>query len=627
MTINYRSEIDGLRAVAVIPVILFHAGFNTFSGGYVGVDIFFVISGYLITSIILKELALEKFSLIDFYERRARRILPALFFVILATLPLTWLLLTPDDMRGYSQSLVSVASFSSNIYFWMKTSYFDTASELKPLLHTWSLAVEEQYYIIFPVVMMLLWSRGLLVIKTVLITIFFLSFILANVYVEKYPTASFYLLHTRAWELMIGGLCALYLSKRKSIELKNWHSWISTAGFILIIISIFSYTDRLPAPSYYTLLPTMGASLIILFCAKNCFIYHLLSSRVAVLCGLGSYSAYLWHQPLIALAKYAYGEKLSLNLVLILLASICVLSYVSWKYVEAPFRDKKKIPARKVFIYAPLSLSVLVSLGIAGHLRILQPYSQELVDRYQAEPATRIYEYTGPNFIEEPHFVLYGDSFAIQYYGELQKQFGPGVQFTQPDCLSLPNTKNIPSPAVTLNEKCFNLYQRLIDYTKKYPVTKIFWAQSWNKRLINANEEIAIGRINENQDFFKENALTFIDQINKDTEIFILSHVPGADSVSDDMTHGYIKCLTLMNGKCTESYERRFSQLQEVNLVLKDLAATRNNLKYIHLHDTLCDTESCYVLKDDRLLYSDAGHLTIHGTEIALYEFNKKYPQ
>jgi peptidoglycan/LPS O-acetylase OafA/YrhL len=153
--LQYRPEIDGLRALAVIPVILFHAGFNLFSGGFVGVDIFFVISGFLITSILISEINEEKFSLVRFYERRARRILPALFVMMLVCLPFSWLWLTPDDMKDFSQSLIAVSLFSSNFLFWQESGYFDTATELKPLIHTWSLAVEEQYYVFFPLVLSL----------------------------------------------------------------------------------------------------------------------------------------------------------------------------------------------------------------------------------------------------------------------------------------------------------------------------------------------------------------------------------------------------------------------------------------------------------------------------------------
>ena len=157
---KYRSEIDGLRAVAVLPVIFFHAGFSVFQGGFIGVDVFFVISGYLITSILLSDMEAGRFSLASFYERRFRRILPALFFVMLATLPLALMWLMPSELKAYAQSWVAVALFSSNILFWLTSGYFETAAELKPLLHTWSLGVEEQFYVFFPLLLMLLWRRG-----------------------------------------------------------------------------------------------------------------------------------------------------------------------------------------------------------------------------------------------------------------------------------------------------------------------------------------------------------------------------------------------------------------------------------------------------------------------------------
>jgi peptidoglycan/LPS O-acetylase OafA/YrhL len=209
---NYRREIDGLRALAVLPVILFHAGFETFSGGFVGVDVFFVISGYLITTIILTELEQGKFSLINFYGRRALRILPALFLVMLVCIQFAWFWLLPSDMKGFSQSLVTVSVFASNILFWRKSGYFDTASELKPLLHTWSLAVEEQYYILFPLFLMLFWGRGK---RWMLVTLGLVS--IASLAVAQWaayakPAVAFYLLPTRAWELLIGALAAFYLS-------------------------------------------------------------------------------------------------------------------------------------------------------------------------------------------------------------------------------------------------------------------------------------------------------------------------------------------------------------------------------------------------------------------------------
>ncbi len=201
---KYRAEIDGLRALAVLPVILFHAGFEWFSGGFIGVDVFFVISGYLITSMIIAEMNEGNFSIVNFYERRARRILPALFFVMFLCLPFAWLWLTPNYLKDFGQSLVAVSTFSSNILFWLEDGYFDPVSELKPLLHTWSLAIEEQYYILFPIFLILTWRFGIKWILILLSLIFLVSLSITQWGSDNAPSAAFYLLPTRGWELLLG---------------------------------------------------------------------------------------------------------------------------------------------------------------------------------------------------------------------------------------------------------------------------------------------------------------------------------------------------------------------------------------------------------------------------------------
>jgi peptidoglycan/LPS O-acetylase OafA/YrhL len=214
---KYRKEIDGLRALAVLPVILFHAGFTTFSGGFVGVDIFFVISGYLITTIIVDEMGKGSFSLLNFYERRARRILPALFFVMLCTLPFAWFWMLPTELKDYSKSLIAVPLFASNVLFYLTSGYFDMASELKPLLHTWSLAVEEQYYVLFPVFLMLAWKLGKRWIISLLVLVAIISILAAQWGSANHSNFTFYLLPTRGFEILIGALISLYFSQKNSI--------------------------------------------------------------------------------------------------------------------------------------------------------------------------------------------------------------------------------------------------------------------------------------------------------------------------------------------------------------------------------------------------------------------------
>ena len=213
---KHRKEIDGLRALAVLPVILFHAGFTTFSGGFVGVDIFFVISGYLITTIIVDEIEAGSFSLLNFYERRARRILPALFFVMLCTLPFAWFWMLPHELKSFSESLVAVPVFASNVLFYLTSDYFNTDTERMPLIHTWSLAVEEQYYVLFPLFLMLVWKLGKRWIISSLLLVAIVSALAAQWGSNTYPSFTFYLLPTRGFEILIGALISLFIKYRSS---------------------------------------------------------------------------------------------------------------------------------------------------------------------------------------------------------------------------------------------------------------------------------------------------------------------------------------------------------------------------------------------------------------------------
>ena len=364
---KYRQEIDGLRAFAVLPVILFHCGFSLFSGGYVGVDIFFVISGYLITGVILDDIEKERFSIVDFYERRIRRILPALFFVVLACLPFAWFLLFPTDLRDFGQSLVAVATFSSNVLFWLESGYFDTSVEYKPLLHTWSLAVEEQYYIFFPVLLAAMWKYGAKLIWSVLAVLFIASLLLAEWSSRNDIGTGFYLLHTRIWELLIGVFACLFLRSRGYLGSKNLNEVLSIMGFVMIVFSIIAFKPSTPFPSFYSLVPTIGTGLVILSARPGTVVYKLLSLKVFVGIGLISYSAYLWHQPLLAFARHAFYGELSLGILLFLCVLSLVLAYVSWRWIEGPFRNRRFLSRGKVFGISFVFTALLISIGFFIH--------------------------------------------------------------------------------------------------------------------------------------------------------------------------------------------------------------------------------------------------------------------
>jgi peptidoglycan/LPS O-acetylase OafA/YrhL len=361
---KYRAEIDGLRAIAVLAVIFYHAGYASFSGGYVGVDVFFVISGYLITSIIFLEINKGSFSLVNFYERRARRILPALYFVMLVCIPFSWEMFYPNDMQDFSKSLVAVSLFSSNILFWKESGYFDIAAELKPLLHTWSLAIEEQYYIVFPLVTLILWKRGIKFFLSILSIFTISSFLLALFLVNKSPVAAFYLLPTRAWEIAIGAITFIIGNQITSFSRLVVRETLSIIGLTLIIVAVFTFDKQVPFPSFYTLVPVLGSALLIFFTNADTFIGKFLGSKILVKIGILSYSAYLWHQPLFSFAKQAHLESLYLNPFLILITFI--VAFFSWKFIEQPFRNTNKINSKVFFRLSLFVGFVLVFFGMLG---------------------------------------------------------------------------------------------------------------------------------------------------------------------------------------------------------------------------------------------------------------------
>lgn len=335
---RYRKEIDGLRALAILPVILFHAGVSGFSGGYIGVDVFFVISGYLITSIIVEEKRQGKFSIISFYERRARRILPALSFLLISTTIAAYITLPAHSLKGYSQSLVSVSTFSSNLYFYLTGGYFALAAHETPLLHTWSLAVEEQYYLFFPVMIVVLWSLGQKWVIFCVALLATLSLLSAQFLSSRSVDANFYLIFSRAWELLLGSLLAF-----KRFDVSRWkREVIGILSVALIAYSIASFTSHTPFPSLYTLVPVLGTCFIIAFVDSASFTGRVLSNPLLVGIGLLSYSLYLWHQPVFSFLRLVSIGKPSSSIFLVAALSVFVLAAFSWACVERPFRNKSR---------------------------------------------------------------------------------------------------------------------------------------------------------------------------------------------------------------------------------------------------------------------------------------------
>ena len=423
---QYRREVDGLRAVAVIPVILFHAGFAAFAGGYVGVDVFFVISGYLITSVILEDLENGSFSLARFYERRIRRIFPALFVMLIVCAPLSALLLMPSYAKLASDSLVASSVFASNLLYLKDTGYFGTPEQLRPLLHTWTLGIEEQYYLFFPLFMALAWPLGRKWLIGLLAGLVAISIGFAEWAAIYHPDWGFYLLPARGWELGMGALLALYLALSPAAEWPmTWLQPLSLLGLALIGYAVFTFDEFTPTPSSYTLLPTLGAGLIILCAAPSTLAGRLLGSRLLVAIGLVSYSLYLWHQPIFVFVRHRNLLPPGNGMIVLEFAALAVIAWLSWRFIERPFRRRDRFTRRQVFAVALAASATLFAIGITGHAtggtfglqdaaaasrlraRFVEHYGlgAACVDGLTASPQCRTND--------KPEILVWGDSYAM----------------------------------------------------------------------------------------------------------------------------------------------------------------------------------------------------------------------
>jgi peptidoglycan/LPS O-acetylase OafA/YrhL len=355
--------VDGLRAVAILPVIFYHA-YLGFPGGYVGVDVFFVISGYLISGIILNDLEKGRFSMLNFWERRIRRIAPALTVVLLATIAACWLLFLPTDFQEFGQSLVAQATLVSNGYFWLKSGYFDAPAEGRPLLHTWSLAVEEQFYLLFPLILAAAYRYMRWLLVPSIVNFLMVSFLLSVYCTRPHPAANFYLLPTRAWELLLGALLATHSFPLPSARWLN--ELLSGVGLAAIACAVFLFDRTTPFPGIAALAPCMGAGMIIWTNTNTAtWVGRLLALPPVVFIGLISYSLYLWHWPLLVISRYWILNDPSMIQRIWPIAASFVLSIFSWQLVETPVRTRKILGNRRqVFAFACMSMAGTLLIGL-----------------------------------------------------------------------------------------------------------------------------------------------------------------------------------------------------------------------------------------------------------------------
>lgn len=627
---NYRREVDGLRALAVLPVILFHAGFPAFAGGFIGVDIFFVLSGYLITGILLGDLESGRFSIATFYERRARRILPALFVVLLACLPFAWAWLLPSDMQSFSESLAAVAVFSSNLLFAHDTGYFSTANELKPLLHTWSLAVEEQFYLFFPLLLALTWRLGRRGMMAVIAVLSLASLYAAWHGVRQDPATTFYLLHARAWELAIGALVALHLDGRPRLALPAAGAEaLALAGLALVLASMATCDQTTPFPSLYTLPPTLGTALLLLAAGPATRTGRLLGSRALVGVGLISYSAYLWHQPLFAFARHRSLDEPGAALYLALGALSLPLAWLTWRYVEQPFRDRGKISRKAVFAMAIGGSAVLAGIGLFGHYTKGYLLREDLRMRTEAieermrhniglDPICDDAPPLSPDCqtSDDPEILLWGDSFAMH--------LASGIVASNPHVRMIQITRSTCGPvlgAAPVNylhtrewaRECLDTNRQVLDYLRRHPRIRYVAMGSLMQQYANEDWQLLLadGKVVDSPGHGPSAFLATLRTL-KD-----MGRVPVVFSPTPQDGRNIGNCLrrTLLFGA---SPERCTSQLAVDNArqarVVALMKAVEREARVVWLTDGLCRDGACPATQGDILVYRDHGHLSYEGS-------------
>ena len=602
----------------MVPVVMFHAKLG-FGGGYVGVDIFFVISGFLITSLILKDIGGDGFSLVTFWERRIRRILPALIVVVLATVVAGWLLYLPEDFMSIGQSVLAQAALISNVFFFRHTGYFADAADTQPLLHTWSLAVEEQFYVLFPLLLVGLARLKRLSISRTIAGLAIGSFALSVVGSYNNPSATFYLLPTRAWELMVGAFLAAIPGRR--IRLHWLSETAGLSGLALILYSIVFYTRETRFPGLAAIPPCLGAALIIFSGrGKPTLTRKVLAFKPVVFVGLISYSLYLWHWPLLVFSKYISLETQSWKLRCTLLMASIALAILSWRFVETPFRRRLICPRRpQVFALAGFSFLTLLVLGSGIYFthgmssrfpaKALN-YSDCRNDRAflnQITPqqaAAGQFAELGAQSTDQPvEILIWGDSHAMAVtpvLDELCRRFSVrGVQATHSS--TAPLLGYISNGAYGLKENSPAYSQSVMDFISQRHIKTVILAAVWKRYGPPSSLDASL-------------ASTVEAIMASGAKVYVLKDVPtpGFDVPRHAALAVYHQGDPAMLAIPQDKYRAANGDIEFIFDHLSKMGATVLAPPLYFLNpDGLYD-----VVRDDKALYRDSHHLSVEGSRL-----------
>lgn len=629
---GYRAEIDGLRAIAIVPVILFHAGFEIFSGGFIGVDVFFVISGYLITSIIMAEMDEGRFSLVKFYERRARRILPALFLAILISIVLAYFILLPHQIKDLSQSIVSAALFLSNYFFYLETDYFNEFTNKAPLLHTWTLAVEEQFYITFPLLLMMFYRFGKGKLNLIILSLLFLSLSSAIITFKSNPSLAFYSTHTRAWELMVG--CFLAVNRERFLIFSNQfnatrfnivsYEILGLIALSGIIFSIFFFNNKTPHPSALTLIPVCSTALLLLIGDNTDFVKKILSCEALVFIGLLSYSLYIFHQPVISFLYHSpfsshYPSDTLFSIVVILITFI--LSYFSYFYFEKPIRFSRKIGKRGILASSVFFILLLSYIGFLGHSN----------NGFQAYFASKFKNEGGVALIDVDKEKEIINSFSKDAYALNDSNFSPsslvrilviGDSMARDAYLSLSkykkleNEDSIDVKILGVDDECMSEFSREISNSVENSVCLKGTKIKHVKDLLKSSTSILLTAKWQETSFSKGIELAKLLSANYDSKVFMVGSIMFQDLTSLSIDFAKRK-VTADTSKSLMYRNIRFDR-SVISDKLRLLVERNNQIGWIEKSDFFCNRSNleCTVFNDEGLpLIWDNAHLTFRAYE------------
>jgi peptidoglycan/LPS O-acetylase OafA/YrhL len=642
----YRPDIDGLRAFAVMSVILFHLGIPRFTGGFVGVDIFFVISGYLITLIILREIREGRFSLLHFWERRVRRIIPTLTTVVFTTVIASYFItLYPVDFKAFGLTVVAQSIFLINILFMRQTAYFSAPVDTIPLLHTWSLAVEEQFYILFPLLLFIVYRYARKYVFSILALLALSSIVLSIYFININPSASFtipflppvwggatnlsagfYFFPARAWELLTGALLA---GTTLCIASKKYAEVLSLLGFFGLLYSFFVISADDVFPGYIALIPVLSTAAIIFANTKHdTFIKKFLSFPIFIWVGLISYSLYLWHWPIIVLAKQYWITGLPADFRIVVLLLTFSLSIITYRFIETPFRNKNFIP-RKLHVFS-LAATVSIVLLITGFyifknngIPLRAPESAQVIaiaatdfnprrDECFKNNIQKVLSGGKPCTLgiqtneQKIDFVLWGDSHAnavMPAFDELAiERRLSGVFFGIGGCSPL-----VTEFVISKDDGCKYMKQNAIDYINEHQVKKVYLVSNWKESygIVGSDSKISLERsLNQT-----------IKLLPKNQELILFKKVPRQEyfNVREAFYTAGKKEFSI--NELSIPYTKHISSTKNIHAVIDRISTQR----YITSQDPasiLCNNSECPLSKDENILYRDKSHINTTGSKL-----------